>query len=160
MPRRTREAITVPVGTRVLIPFPSHKMAAEVIEHRGFIGVGGREMVRIRSLASDDDSGAFDVPVDEIEVVSEQRAGRGHAGKTPESRKSAPERVRVGTRVRYRLPAGVLEAEVIEDRGFIRQGGEQVVRIRTIDEPDFPDEFDTPVRLLDVVDPPDDELAA
>lgn len=73
--------------------------------------------------------------------------------------KSRPQRLRVGTRVRYRLPGSFLEAVVIEDRGFIRRG-EQVVRIRTINEPDFPDEFDTPVRLLDVVDPATDELAA
>lgn len=73
MGRRRRETITVPVGTRVLIPFPSHKMAAVVIEHRGFIGVGGREMVRIRPEGSDDDEGAFDVPVDEIEIVARQR---------------------------------------------------------------------------------------
>jgi hypothetical protein len=71
--RRSREVVTVPVGTRVLIAFPSHKMAAEVIEHRGFIGVGGREMVRIRPLDSNDDERAFDVPVDEIEVVPQQR---------------------------------------------------------------------------------------
>lgn len=73
MGRRTREVITVPVGTRVLIPFPMHKMEAEVIEHRGFIGVGGREMVRIRPLGSEDDERAFDVPVDEIEIVGRQR---------------------------------------------------------------------------------------
>lgn len=70
--RRARERVTVPVGTRVLIPFASHKMQAEVIKHRGFVGVGGREMVRIRPLGADDDRG-FDVPVDEIEIVGEQR---------------------------------------------------------------------------------------
>jgi hypothetical protein len=75
-------------------------------------------------------------------------------------RKSRPQRLRVGTRVRYRLPGSFLEAVVIEDRGLILRGGEQVVRIRTIDEPDFPDEFDTPVRLLDVVPSADDEIAA
>jgi hypothetical protein len=72
MSRRTREKITVPVGTRVLIPFPRHKMEAEVIEHRGFIRVGGREMVRVQPL-DPDDGGAWDVPVEEIEVVAEQR---------------------------------------------------------------------------------------
>jgi hypothetical protein len=76
------------------------------------------------------------------------------------SGKSRPQRLRVGARVRYRLPGSFLNAIVIEDRGFIRQGGQQVVRIRTIDEPDFPDEFDTPVRLLDVVDSPDEERTA
>lgn len=74
-------------------------------------------------------------------------------------RKSRPQRLRVGTRVRYLLPAGFLNAVVIEDRGLILRGDEQVVRVRTIDEPDFPDEFDTPVSLLEVVDSPD-ELAA
>lgn len=73
--------------------------------------------------------------------------------------KSRPQRLRVGTRVRYLLPAGFLNAVVIEDRGLILRGDEQVVRVRTIDEPDFPDEFDTPVSLLELVDSPD-ELAA
>lgn len=74
--------------------------------------------------------------------------------------KARPQRLRVGARVRYRLPGSFLEAVVIEDRGLILRGNQQVVRIRTINEPDFPEEFDTPVRLLDVVDPADDELAA
>jgi hypothetical protein len=72
MTRRTREKITVAVGTRVLIPFPRHKMEAEVVEHRGFIGVGGREMVRVQPL-DPDDGGAWDVPVEEIEILAEQR---------------------------------------------------------------------------------------
>jgi hypothetical protein len=47
-------------------------MDAEVIEHRGFIGVGGREMVRVQPL-DPEDGGAWDVPIDEIEIVAEQR---------------------------------------------------------------------------------------
>ncbi len=74
MSRPARQKITVPVGTRVRVPFPWHKMEAEVIEHRGFIGVGGREMVRVQPL-DPSDGGAWDVPVDEIEVVEEQRVG-------------------------------------------------------------------------------------
>jgi hypothetical protein len=67
--RETTERPTVPVGIRVRVPFPWHKMDAEVIEHRGFIGVDGREMVRVQPLDPSDDRGAFDVPVDEIEIV-------------------------------------------------------------------------------------------
>ena len=70
------------------------------------------------------------------------------------ARKAGPRRLPVGTRVRYRLPAGGIDAEVIEDRGFILQGGGQVVRIRAVGDTDFPSEFDTPVRLLDVIEPP------
>ena len=76
------------------------------------------------------------------------------------SGKPRPPRLRVGTRVRYLLPGSYLNAVVIEDRGLILRDDEQVVRVRTINEPDFPDEFDTPVRLLEVVDSPDDERAA
>jgi hypothetical protein len=76
------------------------------------------------------------------------------------SKKSRPERLRVGTRVRYRFPAATLEAEVIEDRGFILQGDQQVVRIRAVEETDFPKEFDTPVRLLEVVDSSGEQQAA
>jgi hypothetical protein len=72
MSQPVRQKPTVHVRTGVRVPFPSHKMTAEVIEHRGFIGVGGREMVRIPPDGSKDDEGAFDVPVDEIEIVAEQ----------------------------------------------------------------------------------------
>jgi hypothetical protein len=48
-------------------------MEAEVVEHRGFIGVGGREMVRVQPLDPTDDGGAWGVPIDEIEIVDEQR---------------------------------------------------------------------------------------
>lgn len=75
------------------------------------------------------------------------------------SRKARKQRLRVGTRVRYRFPAATFEAEVIEDRGFILQGDEQVVRIRAVEETDFPTEFDTPVRLLEVVDSPEERAA-
>jgi len=70
MSRPVRQKPTVLVGTRVRVPFPWHKMDAEVIEHRGFIGVGGREMVRVRPLDSTDDGGAWDIPIDEIEIVA------------------------------------------------------------------------------------------
>jgi hypothetical protein len=72
MKRVAREKPTVAVGTRVRVPFPWHKMDAEVIEHRGFIGMGGREMVRVQPL-DPDDGGAWDVPVEEIEIIAEQR---------------------------------------------------------------------------------------
>lgn len=71
MSRGSRKKPSVAVGTRVRVPFPWHRMNAEVIEHRGFIGVGGAEMVRIRPLDDLDSPEPFDVPVDEIEVVSE-----------------------------------------------------------------------------------------
>lgn len=72
MSQPVRQKPTVRVGTRVRVPFPWHKMDAEVIEHRGFIGVGGREMVRVQPL-DPEDGGAWDVPIDEIEIVAEQR---------------------------------------------------------------------------------------
>jgi hypothetical protein len=72
MRRTAGQSRTVPVGTRVRVPFPWHKLDAEVIEHRGFIGVGGREMVRVRPL-DPEDGGAWDVPVDEIEIVPQER---------------------------------------------------------------------------------------
>ncbi|HLM68393.1 MAG TPA: hypothetical protein VK358_12730, partial [Longimicrobium sp.] len=62
MSRRVREKPTVEVGARVLVPFPWHKMEAEVIEHRGFIGAGGREMIRIQPLDPAGDRGPFEVP--------------------------------------------------------------------------------------------------
>jgi hypothetical protein len=134
MSRRARERPTVPVGTRVLVPFPWHTMEAEVIEHRGFIGVGGREMVRIQPLDPTDDRGAFDVPVEEIEIasgpptpVSSAVGVAVHRGKTS----PPPLRLPVGARVRVQLPNSILDMEVVEDRGLV--DGQQIVRVQTLD---------------------------
>lgn len=132
MARRAIERPTVAVGTRVLVPFPRHKMEAVVIEHRGFIGVGGREMVRIQPL--DSDGGPFVVPVEEIEIASgpapvEAAAARGRGRGRAESQPGA--HLPVGARVRVELPHSVLDMEVVEDLGVLE--GRQIVRVQSLD---------------------------
>lgn len=132
MSRRARERPTVVVGTHVLVPFPRHKMEAVVIEHRGFIGVGGREMVRIQPL--DSDGGPFVVPVEEIEIASgpapvEAAAARGRRRGPADSPPVV--HLPVGAHVRVELPNSVLDMEVVEDLGEL--DGRQFVRVQSLD---------------------------
>lgn len=137
MSRRVRERPTVPVGTRVLVPLLWHKMEAEVIEHRGFIGAGGREMVRIQPLDPADDRGAFDIAVEQIEIdtgpiqpaPARAASARRRTGRASER---ASLRLPVGAHVRVQLPHSVLDMEVVEDRGEVE--GRQMVRVRTLDD--------------------------
>jgi hypothetical protein len=134
MSRRARERPTVQVGTHVLVPLLWHKMEAVVIEHRGFIGVGGREIVSIQPLDPDDDRGPFEVPVEEIEIASgpapaEAAAARGRRSGRTESQPVA--HLPVGAHVRVELPHSVLDMEVVEDLGEL--DGRQVVRVQSLD---------------------------
>lgn len=134
MTRRTRERPTVPVGARVLVPLLWHKMEAEVIEHRGFIGAGGREMVRIQPLDPSDDRGAFDIAVEQLELEggpgrpAPARAASGHAAGTSAR---DPLHLPVGARVRVQLPHSTLDMEVVADRGVVN--GQQRLEVRTLD---------------------------
>ncbi len=42
--------------------------------------------------------------------------------------------LRVGSHVRYRMPGGVFEAEVVEDRGNLGVNGRRLLRIRPLSE--------------------------
>jgi hypothetical protein len=132
MSRRARERPTVAVGTRVLVPFPHHKMEAVIIEHRGFIGVGGRELVRIQPL--DSDGGPFEVPVEEIEIASgpapAEAAAAGGRRRGPADSQPVVH-LPVGAHVRVELPNSVLDMEVVEDLGELE--GRQVVRVQSLD---------------------------
>lgn len=61
--------LTLPVGTRVLVHWPT-TTEAEVIEDRGYLGIGGRQIVRIRATQETDLPKDFEVPAEELEVVS------------------------------------------------------------------------------------------
>jgi virulence-associated protein VagC len=65
-----------------------------------------------------------------------------------------PVRIRVGTPVRVRFPAGTVAAVVVEDRGFLGPRGQQVVRVRATEETDFPADFEIPVGHVEVLGPP------
>jgi hypothetical protein len=60
----------LPVGARVRVPFPTTTLDAEVVIDLGFVGVGGRQLVHVRALEDTDLPKDFDVPVEEVEVLS------------------------------------------------------------------------------------------
>jgi hypothetical protein len=71
------------------------------------------------------------------------------------SRKNnGPEGVPLGTRVRIHFPGAELDAEVVEDRGFIGVGGRQLVVVRTLEETYFPREMEFAVADLEILGPP------
>lgn len=71
-----------------------------------------------------------------------------------------PRGLPLGSRVRVHFPGAVLEAEVVEDRGFIGIDGRQIVLVRTLEETYFPREMEFPVAELEIVSIPGQEKAA
>lgn len=71
-----------------------------------------------------------------------------------------PEGLPLGTRVRVHFPGAKLDAEVVEDRGFIGVGGRQLVVVRTMEETCFPREMELAAADLEVLGPPRAERAA
>jgi hypothetical protein len=58
------------VGSRVRMRFGTEDVVATVTEHRGPLGVGGRELIRVRFFFTDtDDPVETEVPVDEVTLV-------------------------------------------------------------------------------------------
>lgn len=63
--RRPRRAIRV--GDTVIFSLGELKERAVVVEDRGPIGVGGRQLLRIRRITADGDLGpAYEVPAEEV----------------------------------------------------------------------------------------------
>jgi hypothetical protein len=155
MTRRVRQQPTVAVGTRVLVPRLWDKMEAEVIEHRGFIGVGGREMIRIQPLDPEDDRGAFELPVEHVEIVTgplEPAASPGRRAGPVKKKPPAPFRLPIGARVRVQLPHSMLDMEVIEDRGVV--DGRQLLGVRTLDDGLIQAELEVAAEDVDVLSLP------
>jgi hypothetical protein len=67
--------------------------------------------------------------------------------------------VPLGTRVRIHVPGAKLDAEVVEDRGFIGIGGRQLVVVRTLEDTYFPREMEFAVADLEIVGPPGERAA-
>jgi hypothetical protein len=150
MSRRANKKPTVAVGTRVRVPLLWHTMEAEVIEHRGFIGVGGREMIRIQPLDPTDDRGPFEVPVEEVEIVLKAEES-GCVTVIPGVRRKTnlPNPLPVGSRVRVQLPHSVVDMRVVEDRGIVK--GRQIVRVRPLDETYIPGDFELPADEVELL---------
>jgi hypothetical protein len=73
---------------------------------------------------------------------------------------SKPAGLPLGSRVRVHYPGAVLDAEVVEDRGFIGIGGRQLVVVRVLGETYFPRELELPVAELEIISVPGQENAA
>jgi hypothetical protein len=64
--RRTK----IRVGDRVVLHLGREDVFAEVVEDRGFIGRGGRQLLRIRRLGvSPELSHPYEVPAEELELA-------------------------------------------------------------------------------------------
>jgi hypothetical protein len=69
--RTKRAAPEIPaVGSKVRMRFGTVDVVATVTEHRGPLGVGGRELLRVRFFFTDtDDPVETEVPIDEVTLV-------------------------------------------------------------------------------------------
>jgi hypothetical protein len=69
-PSERAPATIPPVGSRVRMRFGTADVIATVTEHRGPLGVGGRELVRVRFFfTATEDPIETEVPVDEVSLV-------------------------------------------------------------------------------------------
>lgn len=59
-----------PIGSRVRMSFGTSEVVATVIEHRGPLGVGGVELLRVRfDFAGGNEPIETEVPVDDVSLV-------------------------------------------------------------------------------------------
>ena len=67
-PRGSKRRIKV--GDHIILHLGVRDFHAEVVEDRGFIGVGGRQLIRIRKLGVPPEmSEPYEVPAEEVELV-------------------------------------------------------------------------------------------
>ncbi|HEX2204136.1 MAG TPA: hypothetical protein VHG91_12590 [Longimicrobium sp.] len=115
------------VGDRVLVQYPLGPVLAEVIEDRGHLGVGGRRILRIRTLeAMEDIRQTLEVPEEELLLAREANPALYRPEKGGKARLHAGQRVIAPS-------YGATLAEIVEDRGSVGHGGRRIVRIRTLD---------------------------
>jgi hypothetical protein len=64
------------VGDRILVRFVDRNLSAVVVEDRGNIGVGGRQLIRIRARLDQTDPESevtYEVPAEEVRFASNGR---------------------------------------------------------------------------------------
>ena len=67
---RPKKPKRIKVGDRVILHLGTSDELAEVVEDRGFIGMGGRQLLRIRKLGVGPElSMPYEVPAEETELV-------------------------------------------------------------------------------------------
>lgn len=66
-PRRKKKGLKV--GDRVRFRLGTRDVVADVVEDRGPIGVGGRQLVAVALVAEDGEVRKFEMPVEKLVVV-------------------------------------------------------------------------------------------
>lgn len=62
--------LTLPVGAIVRVQWPTTTKDYMVVEDRGYLGIGGRQIVRIKALEEDFLGDDFEMPSELLEVLS------------------------------------------------------------------------------------------
>jgi hypothetical protein len=121
------------VGDRVKMIAGSLQFPALVVEDRGNIGVGGRQLIGIRRLRVPAYMvGPYEVAAEDVVLMSN---GKGSSARKATS--SRKRRFKVGDRVNILFGDDRRPAVVVEDRGNLGVGGRQVVGLRQLNVPDY-----------------------
>lgn len=71
MPTRAKNKPTFCVGDRVSFRFGTHMVVATIIEDRGFIGAGGRQLLRVQlPVEETDEFREFEVPAEDVKSAA------------------------------------------------------------------------------------------
>ena len=73
--KRTRPR-KINAGDRVRMPYGIGEILADVIEDRGFIGIGGRQLIRVRVNPGKEWQEEFEVPAEEVKIARRARRTR------------------------------------------------------------------------------------
>ena len=69
MSRRSQQALPG-LGAKVTVQFGGRDVEAEVIEHRGPIGVGGRHLLRVRVQVDEANAVEFELPATDVVEIA------------------------------------------------------------------------------------------
>lgn len=71
MAKRRAHATEFHVGDRVQFSFGGHPTVGTIIEDRGPLGVGGRQLIRVRvDVAETDETLEFEIPVSDVKSAA------------------------------------------------------------------------------------------
>jgi hypothetical protein len=124
-----KSAKGIKVGSRVAWQTPYTRYEAVVTEDRGNLGVNGRRIWRVRTLATYPDPRLdLELPEAELELLEDSQALPTDAG-------SENGGVRVGSLVYYQKQGWVQQGEVVHDYGKDRRSGLHHLVIQPLDDP-------------------------
>jgi hypothetical protein len=71
MSQRTRKKPSFRVGDQVCFEFGGQMVVATIVEDRGFIGAGGRQLLRVRLPVEETDEGReFEIPAEDVKSAA------------------------------------------------------------------------------------------